>query len=106
MQRRKKTVEEYKHIGARFRALKMLASQTSVEAAKFIPKHEWRKLQNAIDTIGTYSSMIEDRMFRDYPELPDTYNSVFYGGLYGEPRNDVDAEIMKEARKMYPEDEH
>ena len=100
MKKQKKTLEQYKDMGAKFRVFKTMACQLSVEAAQFLTTSQWQKLQKAVDTIGAYASPIEDKMFRDYPELTDEYVDVFYGATDNDTRNEVDADVLDRAKKF------
>ena len=100
MKKNKKTLEQYKDIGAKFRVFKTMACQLSVGASQFLQASQWAKLQKAVDTIGAFASPIEDRMFRDYPELSDEYIDVFYGATDNETRNEVDADVVDRAKKF------
>ena len=100
MKKQKKTLEQYKDMGAKFRVFKTMACQLSVEASQFLTTAQWQKLQKAVDTIGAYASPIEDKMFRDYPELTDEYVDVFYGATDNETRNEVDTDVVDRAKKF------
>lgn len=88
MKKNKITLEQQKDMGAKFRVFKTMACQLSVEASQFLQASQWAKLKKAVDTIGAFASPIEDKMFRDYPELTDEYVDVFYGATYNETRED------------------
>ncbi len=100
MKKNKKTLEQYKDMGAKFRVFKTMACQLSVEASQFLQASQWAKLQKAVDTIGAFASPIENKMFRDYPELTDEYIDVFYGATDNETRNEVDADVVDRAKKF------
>ena len=100
MKKQKKTLDEYKDMGAKFRVFKTMACQLSVDVSKFLSASQWRKLQKAVDTIAAFASPIEDKMFRDYPELTDEYVDVFYGATDNETRNEVDADVVDRAKKF------
>ena len=100
MKKQKKTLNEYKDMGAKFRVFKTMACQLSVDVSKFLSASQWRKLQKAVDTIAAFASPIEDKMFRDYPELTDEYVDVFYGATDNETRNEVDADVVDRAKKF------
>lgn len=98
MKKQKKTLEEYKELGAKFRVFKTMAVKLSVNAGQFLTKNEWSKLQKAVDTISGYVSPIEDQMYREFPELGNEHVDVFYGATTNEPRNEVDAEMVERAK--------
>lgn len=100
MKKNKKTLEQYKDMGAKFRVFKTMACQLSVAASQFLQASQWAKLQKAVDTIGAFASPIEDKMFRDYPKLTDEYIDVFYGATDNETRNEVDADVVDRAKKF------
>lgn len=100
MKKNKIILEQYKDMGAKFRVFKTMACQLSVEASQFLQASQWEKLQKAVDTIGAFASPIEDKMFRDYPELTDAYVAVFYGATNNETRNEVDADVVDRAKKF------
>ena len=100
MKKQKKTLNEYKDMGAKFRVFKTMACQLSVDVSKFLSASQWRKLQKAVDTIAAFASPIEDKMFHDYPELTDEYVDVFYGATDNDTRNEVDAEVVDRAKKF------
>ena len=100
MKKNKIILEQYKDMGAKFRVFKTMACQLSVEASQFLKASQWEKLQKAVDTIGAFASPIEDKMFRDYPELTDAYVAVFYGATNNETRNEVDADVVDRAKKF------
>ena len=100
MKKNKIILEQYKDMGAKFRVFKTMACQLSVEASQFLQASQWEKLQKAVDTIGAFASPIEDKMFRDYPELTDAYVAVFYGATNNETRTEVDADVVDRAKKF------
>ena len=100
MKKNKIILDQYKDMGAKFRVFKTMACQLSVEASQFLQASQWEKLQKAVDTIGAFASPIEDKMFRDYPELTDAYVAVFYGATNNETRNEVDADVVDRAKKF------
>ena len=100
MKKQKKTLDEYKDMGAKFRVFKTMTCQLSVDASPFLLTSQWQKLQKAVDTIAAFASPIEDKMFRDYPELSDEYVDVFYGATDNDTRNEVDAEVVDRAKKF------
>lgn len=95
---RKKTLEQYKELGAMFRTYKTMAAKLSVTASNFLTKAKWQKLQKAVDTVGSFASELEDKMFEEHPEITDEYVDVFYGATTNEPRNELDAEMVDRAR--------
>ena len=95
---RRKTLEQYKELGAMFRTYKTMAAKLSVSASPFLTKVKWQKLQKAIDTIGSFASELEDKMFEEHPEITDEYVDVFYGATTNEPRNELDAEMVERAK--------
>ena len=104
MRKNKKTLEQYKDMGAKFRVFKTMACQLSVDASQFLTSKQWAKRQKAVDSIGAYAAPIEDKMFRDYPELTNEYVDVFYGATdnetRNEARNEVDADVVDRAKKF------
>ena len=100
MKKNKKTLEQYKDMGAKFRVFKTMACQLSVEASQFLQASQWAKLQKAVDPIGAFASPLATKMFRDYPELTDQYIDVFYGATDNETRNEVDADVVVRAKKF------
>lgn len=95
---RKKTLEQYKELGAMFRTYKTMATKLSVTASNFLTKAKWHKLQKAVDTVGSFASELEDKMFQEHPEITDEYVDVFYGATTNEPRNELDAEMVDRAK--------
>ncbi|MBO5342267.1 MAG: hypothetical protein J6A73_06260 [Lachnospiraceae bacterium] len=95
---KKKMLEQYKELGAMFRTYKTMAVKLSVNASNFLTKAKWQKLQKAVDTVGSFASELEDKMFEEHPELTDEYVDVFYGATTNEPRNELDAEMVTRAK--------
>ena len=100
MKKEKKTLEQYKELGGMFRVYKTMACKLSVEASAFLGKKEWGKLQKAVGTVSDMCSVIEDKMFKEYPELDGEYTKVFYGATTNEAINDVDADVKARAKSF------
>ena len=83
--------------------IKRLIGDFMVENSTVLSAQEQDKLYKIAGRFGEVVSRVEDRMFADYPSLPNTYLDVFYGTFTGSIRNDVDEKVRKEAERILKE---
>lgn len=95
IKRSDRTLDLYKTIGAEARLVKHFLTDFVVDASKIQYAKSSDRLSATMDVIERLISDMEDQMFRDYPELGHDYINIFYGGIFGEPINDVDSEITQ-----------
>ena len=96
--KKERTLELYKKTGAEMRLMKTLSKKMASDVSLVLSASDKDKLGKALSIIDDISSKAEDNMFRDYPELEDEYINVFFGSFNSEPKNKVDAEIIKIAQ--------
>lgn len=74
------TVEDYKVVGAQVKLMKGALSNIVRLLSGKVPKSLYMprvyKMEEALRLLG---SNLEDRMFHDYPDLPNEYLHTFYG---------------------------
>ena len=98
--KKERTLELYKKTGAEIRLVKTLSKKMASDVSLVLSASDKDKLGKALSIIDDISSKAEDNMFRYYPELGDEYINVFYGSLNSEPKNKIDAEIIKRAQAV------
>ncbi len=103
LKKNRRTVDTYMKAGAEMRLFKNLGTRLAVDISQVLSATDTEKLLRALDKVDEICSKAEDNMFRDHPELPDEYIDVFYGNTGDEPRNDVDEEIIRMAKKVADE---
>lgn len=74
-----------------------------VDVSGVINSRDQDVLERAINIIEDICSHAEDKMFADFPRLPNDFIDVFYGEVDDEPRNEVDREQIELARKVADE---
>lgn len=82
------------------RLAKSLIGQLVVDISPVLLAKDQDKLLKAMNTIDEVSSHAEDNMFKDYPQLNNHYIDVFYGDVGNEPRNEVDKQIIGNAKEV------
>ena len=98
-----RTMETYMKAGAEMRLFKSLGTKLAVDISSILSASDQVKLLRALKKIDEVCSEAENNMFRDHPELPDSYTDVFYGNIDGKPRNDVDEKVISIAREVADE---
>ena len=98
-----RTIDEYKRAGAAIRLLRSVAGKALVDVSGVISSRDQDVLERAINMIEDICSHAEDKMFADFPRLPNDFIDVFYGEVDDEPRNEVDRGQMELARKVADE---
>ena len=93
--RKDRTMDLYKRIGAEARFIKRMMCRFIVDSSKIMYAPDTAKLMNTSRKMDTIISGMEDQMFRDYPELGHDYVNVFYGAPDAETLNSVDAEVRE-----------
>ena len=93
-----RTIDVYKKCGAEMRLLKTLAMRTLIDTSAILGAVERDRFSRCLDDLSLICCKAEERMFRDHPELPDEYIDIFYGTTEGEPRHELDKEILDMAR--------
>lgn len=93
-----RTLDEYKRAGGEMRLFKQLGATLSVDISKVLSAGDTDKLLRALEKVDEICSRAEDNMFRDHPDLGSEYIDVFYGNVFSEPRNELDAEMIERAR--------
>lgn len=90
-------VEKYMKAGASFRLMKVIIMELHVKMSQYFSAADRRQFDKAMKAINEICSDLDDRMFKDHPELSSDYLDVFYGSLDHEPRNPVDAKVIEMA---------
>lgn len=98
IERKKRTLDLYKQIGAEARIVKQFLTRFLVDISRVLYAKDNDRALKYDQVINTIISNAEDQMFRDYPCLGHYYINVFYGSLKQEPINEVDREIMTIAK--------
>jgi len=100
LQKKDRTMDKYKKVGAEMRLFKELGGRMVVDASEVLSAQDTDTLLRILNRFDIVCSRAEDNMFRDYPELGGEYTDVFYGDVSDTPRNAVDAEITEKARQL------
>lgn len=100
MNKKNRTLEQYKKVGAEMRLIKELGTKLWVDASQILSVPERDKLRRAFDKINEVCSCADSHLFHDHPEVDNTYVDVFYGNLSSEPRNETDAEMIALAHSV------
>ena len=98
-----RTIDEYKRAGAAMRLFRSVAGKALVDVSGVISSRDQDVLERAINIIEDICSHAEDKMFADFPRLPNDFIDVFYGEVDDDPRNEVDREQIELARKVADE---
>lgn len=98
--KKKRTLEEYRYVGAQMRIFKHLVASLSESAHGVAGAVDNKRLKRAVDDINEICFNLDEKMFKDFPELGDDYLKVFYGALDDAPSNKVDAEQIALAKKI------
>lgn len=98
-----RTIDVYKQAGAEMRLFKSVGRKLAEDISQVLPAQDTDSFLRILDRIGVICSRAEDNMFHDHPEISNDYLDVFYGDVSGEPRNDVDAEIIGKAKETADE---
>lgn len=93
-----RTLDEYKRAGGEMRLFKQLGVTLAVDISKALSAGDTDKLLRALGKVDEICSRAEDNMFRDHPGIGDEHVDVFYGDVFYEPRNELDAEMIERAR--------
>ena len=83
--RKERTLDTYMKAGAAMRLYRTLGTRLVLDISKVLSASDQDMLLRLLIKIDRISSRAEDNMFRDYPELPDSYMDVFFGSTDGEP---------------------
>lgn len=94
--KKNRTIEVYMDAGAKARLLKTIWNKFYIAISKNTPANELHKLDTARKTIEHIISDAEDRMFREYPDLPREYINVFYGDV---DMNNITSKVDEEVTK-------
>jgi len=78
---KERTLEHYESIGALVSVVNYLFTKLVVEGGKVLYAKDSDGLAKTNNKLSHYQSIMEDQMFRDFPELSNDYLDVFYGGL-------------------------
>ena len=97
--RKERTLDVYENAGAWMRLLKTVGTETMTAISPVLSAKDTDRMLKALDTISLVCSDAEENMFRDHPHVSNEYIDVFYGNVSDEPRNKVDAGILKRVRK-------
>lgn len=81
------------------RLLKAAENEMFSSIVPLLKKSDARKLVTAYDSIRKVCCIAEENMFGDLG-YKEEYEHVFYGPLEGEPRSDIDGEVMQMARTI------
>ena len=98
--KKNRTLEQYKQIGAEMRLIKELGARLWVDASQILSAFEPDKLRRAFDKINEVCSRADSHLFQDHPEVDNTYVDVFYSNLSSEPRNETDAGMIALAHSV------
>lgn len=101
--KKKRTLEDYRYVGAQMRIFKLLVASLSESAHGIASAADNKKLKRAVDDINEVCFNLDEKMFKDFPDLGDDYLKVFYGELSDVPSNTVDAEQIALAKKIVKE---
>lgn len=99
LNKKERTIDTYKRAGAMMRLYKTLGMKLVTELSEVLPAKETDRLLGILQKVDITCCRVEDCMFSDYPKLGHEYTDVFYGATNSEPRNELDAEIIKRARE-------
>ena len=99
LRRDERTLEIYMKAGAKMRLYKTLGAKLFTDISKVLSRQDQEILLKAMGRIDRICSRAEDNMFHDHPQLSNQYIDVFYGSTDGEPRNEVDKEIVEMAKE-------
>lgn len=80
-----RTLDKYKYVGAKMCLCKELVASLVVSSYAVVSASDSRKLTKAFTLINEVCSNAEDNMFRDFPELDNSYVAVFHVNI----RNDT-----------------
>ena len=98
---KKATLDQYMDIGAQVKLIKAMMSNLMTMTAGTLPKtvygNEFRSLERAMRNL---SSKFEDRMFREYPELPDDYLKVFWGNMPRSTGDEMERDLAARMEKI------
>jgi len=95
----KRTIDEYKQIGAELRLFKEIETRVSCDLGRVLNASDMKKLLRTRRLYDEVCSNAENNMYADHPELGGESTSVFYGALSGEPISKTDEEIRILAKK-------
>lgn len=98
--RKERTIEVYKNVGAQMRLFKTMGSKLAVDISHVLSANDTDMFLRALHKIDEVCSRAEDNMFRDHPKISDEYLSVFYGDVGTAPRGDVDKTVLGMAREV------
>ena len=93
-----RTMEVYVEAGAYARLLSDIGTKTAVAMSKILPAKETDRLMNLLHRFDEVKSKADDQLFRDFPQIGNEGTDVFYGTLSTEPRNELDAEVIRTAK--------
>ena len=103
LNKKERTLEMYKKVGAMMRLYKTLGVSLAVELSKVLPAKEADKMIGILQKVDIVCCRAEECMFSGYPQLGHEYFDVFFGDTKGKARNEVDAEIIARAKVIADE---
>ena len=100
LKKTERTQERYMKAGAEMRLFKTLGSKLVCDISCVLSAPDQDMMLRALDKIDLVCGRAEDNLFRDHPKLSDQFLDVFYGSTDSEPRNEVDAKMIRLAREV------
>ena len=99
LNKNERTMEMYVEAGAYARLLSDIGAKAVVAMSQILPAKGADRLVVLLNRIDEVKSKADDQLFSDYPNLGNEGTDVFYGTLSAEPRNGLDAEVIRMARQ-------
>lgn len=96
--KKERTMENYVKAGAAIRLLKEVYVNAVVEVSKILPVKNLRKFESFDTTLNTVSSLAEEQLYRDYPDLGKEGLHVFYGCMNTGRVDELDKKVVTEAK--------
>ena len=93
-----RTMEVYVEAGAYARLLSDIGTKAAVAMSKILPAKETDRFVNLLYRFDEVKCKADDQLFRDFPDLGHEGTAVFYGTLSTDPRNHLDAEVIRAAK--------
>ena len=104
MARKSLTVEEYQRLGSKILLLLLVAQDVSNDIPlKSIYDKDFKLVKKKLESLRWD---MEDKMFKDYPDLSDDYLKAFSGSFYRGKDTDVDKEKVMYAIEYLEELKH
>lgn len=98
--KKKRTMEKYIKAGAAIRLLKEVYTHAFCEVSAILPLKDLRKFDSFDTTLNTVSSLAEEQLYRDYPDLGSEGIDVFYGCMNTGRIDELDKKVVTEAKSI------